>query len=208
LLPPDLPALLGELRDLTTRYKAGTQDSFWAFRDLATKLLHLTVVSATAYPRLTRGLAKQDEFILGGRDGPTDPLPLNDGRLLRVSVSLYREEDESGSRIKVRTSSFQYQKDPEGKRWIFRYDYIRRPPEPQPAAHVQIRGKLSERCLPRNKPLHRVHFPTMRVSLEAVIRLLVDEFNVRCNEPQTVWRPALQQTEREFLEIAHRPLGT
>jgi hypothetical protein len=103
-------------------------------------------------------------------------------------------------------SSFQYQADPDGEKWIFRYDYLRRPPEGVPGAHVQIRGKLIEECLPTETPLERIHFPTMRVSLEAVLRLLATEFGVRCNEEEAIWRPALKETESVFFEIRHLPL--
>ncbi len=43
--------------------------------------------------------------------------------------------------------------------------------------------------------------------LEGVIRLLVEEFGVQCNQPASVWRPVLAETERSFLEIAHVPLS-
>ena len=108
--------------------------------------------------------------------------------------------------MKVRESSFQYQEDRNGERWIFRYDYLRRPPEGIPGAHVQIRGSLLENCLPSGTPLERIHFPTMRVSLEAVIRLLAKEFGVRCNEDDAVWKPALDETERAFFDIQHLPV--
>ena len=54
-------------------------------------------------------------------------------------------------------------------------------------------------------PLARVHFPTMRVSLEAIIRLLVEDFRVPCEAPADVWRPVLAASEAAFLAIAHRP---
>lgn len=110
-------------------------------------------------------------------------------------LKLYLE----GSRLKVKTSSFQYQLDPEGEKWVFRYDYLREPPEPHPAAHLQIRGGLIEACLPDARALERVHFPTHRVSLEAVIRLLVEEFAVPTSEPRHVWRPVLAESESAFL---------
>ena len=61
--------------------------------------------------------------------------------------------------MKVRSSSFQYQLDPGGDEWIFRYDYLRNPPEPYPASHLQIRGMLIGL---RDLNLERVHFPTQR----------------------------------------------
>jgi hypothetical protein len=107
----------------------------------------------------------------------------------------------------VRKSAFQYQEHRDDKTsWIFRYDYLRQPPEREPGAHLQINGSLARAVLPEDKPLGRVRFPTMRVSLEAIIRLLVEEFGVPCNESVNVWRPALDQTERVFFGIQHLPL--
>ena len=127
---------------------------------------------------------------------------------LRVTVGLYWEETEHGPRLKVEQSSYQYQEDRDGDRWIFRYDFLRNPPAPHPADHFQVRGTLLEdNCLPRGITLERVHFPTFRISLEAVIRLLADQFEVSTNEPADLWRPVLAETERAFHGIAHRSLS-
>lgn len=102
-------------------------------------------------------------------------------------------------------AGYQYQVDQDGECWVFRYDYVRIPPEPHPGAHLQIRGNLVEDCLPLGVSLERIHFPTMHISLESVIRLLADGFGVPCNGPPEIWRPVLAESERLFLDIAHRP---
>jgi hypothetical protein len=203
---PDLAVLLGELRALSSAYKMGDRESFGAFRDLASKLLHLTVLGSSSHLQLIRGPSSADELVVTA-NGAESPLLLNDGRYLRFWILLYREQTEQGSRMKVRESSFQYQADRDGEQWIFRYDYLRRPPEGVPGAHVQIRGNLIEdSCLPQGTPLERIHFPTMRVSLEAVLRLLATEFGVPCNEDEAIWRPTLEETESVFFDIQHVPL--
>ena len=74
--------------------------------------------------------------------------------------------------------------------------------------HLQIRGTLTESDVPVYRDLlEHVHFPTGRISLEGILRLLAEQFSVPCNEPETVWRPMLAEAERTFLEIAHRPLS-
>jgi hypothetical protein len=189
---------------------AGGPEAFAPFRELAALLLGLTVLHHDGMVRLSYGPTGRDRAVLGGAAGPTDPLPLNDGRFLRLSVSLYLDpDDERGRLLKVSTSSYQYQADEAGKGWIVRYDYLREPgPDPHPQAHLQIRGALTEgAALPRDRILERIHFPTGRVSIESVIRLLADQFDVPCNEPPETWRPALAEAERTFLEIAHRPLS-
>lgn len=163
----------------------------------------------TGQVRLTYGPRPQTAA-LGGAKGPTDPLRLVDGRFLRMSVSLFLDEaDERGALLKVRESSFQYQVDTEGKQWVFRYDYLREPgSDPHPTAHLQIRGRADEpEVLPEKMSLDRVHFPTGRISLEAVIRLLIEQFRLQPRTPPEVWRPVLAESERSFREIAHQPLS-
>lgn len=59
----------------------------------------------------------------------------------------------------------------------------------------------------RGQTLERIHFPTSRVPLEAVINLLATDFRVRCNEQPELWRPVLAESERRFFQIAHIPLS-
>ena len=91
-------------------------------------------------------------------------------------MSLFLEGREDNTRLKVEKSVYQYQLDPDGEHWIVRYDYLRYPEEPHPGAHVQIRGSLTETAVtPVRGTLERIHFPTGRVSIEAVIRMLVEQ---------------------------------
>lgn len=204
---PDLPALLGQVRDLTQRYKSGRPEAFQAFCDLASLLLRLTILAPAGGVRLAYGIPRGDEPVLGGWNGPDDPLPLTDERYLRIMVILFFEDTPQGQRAKVKASSFQYQLDRAGDRWVFRYDYLRQPPAPHPAMHLQIRGTLTEQCLPGDVLLERVHFPTQRISLEAVIRLLIEQFRVPTNQHAEIWRPVLAESEAAFLEIAHRTIS-
>jgi hypothetical protein len=156
--------------------------------------------------RLTMG-PRRDRAVLSGWRGPGDPLRLTDGRLLRLTIVLYLEETRYGSRLKVDDASYQYQLDRIGDQWVFRYDYLRNPPAPHPASHLQIRGQLTEDVLPSRTPLERMHFPVGRLSMEAVIRLLIDQFGVPSRERPEIWRPVLAETEASFLTIAHRALS-
>jgi hypothetical protein len=134
---------------------------------------------------------------------------LNDGRFLRVAISLFIDYSDHNY-LKVSTSSFQYQVGPDPNvvdDWIFRYDYLRLPTkEPHPAAHMQVNATLNlPDVLPRGTPLKKVHFATRRVPLEAVLEVLADEFGVRCNERPDIWRPALREAGKAFATIAHDP---
>jgi hypothetical protein len=174
-------------------------------------LLALTVMNeTTGGVQLLKAQEGEDRYVLTGWNG--DPIPLNDRRYLRLAISLYlgdSPEKNLSNVLKVRKASFQYQADEPGDEWIFRYDYLREQQEgPHPQAHLQIRGTLTEDgVLAPHRPLERVHFPTGRFSLEAAVRLLAEQFGVTCNAESEVWRAALAESERQFLEIAHQPLS-
>ncbi len=180
--------------------------SFHAFRDLIQILLGQTILPNGIAVRLSKG-PRRGVYALGGYGGPTDPLRLNDGRYLRTTMTLFLTDTTDGSRVKVETSSLQYQMDETGDRWIFRYDYVREPPEPHPSAHIHVRGSLIEPCLAAKQSLEDVHFPTNRVSIESVIRLLIEQFAVPPNNAPEIWRPLLAESEALFMQIAHKALS-
>ncbi len=109
--------------------------------------------------------------IEGGLLPNESTVSLRDGRFLRVFVVLFREPHNGSHRMKVEQAAYQYQVDPEGNRWVFRYDYRRDPQDQHPATHLQVRGTLTESVTPYRGLLGRTHFPTGRVSIEAVVRL-------------------------------------
>lgn len=203
---PEANYHLAEVRRLDQRIRAGGPNALPAFLELTQKLLSLTILAPGGTVKLAMLQSDRTKAALGGRT-PQDPLPLNDGRYLRVSAKLYLDHTAQPNFLKVEETSYQYQLDREGDRWIFRYDYLRNPQHSYPAAHLQIRGELAEGDTLVGAPLRKIHFPSGRVSLEAVIRLLIEQFRVPCNQPAEVWRPVLAETERDFLRVAHQPLS-
>ncbi|HCG00885.1 MAG TPA: hypothetical protein DEV93_10130 [Chloroflexi bacterium] len=179
------------------------------FRDLVHVLLANSVMDAHyAGPAVYYAQGTRDRGDLGGLGRVLAPVPLRDGRWLRLAISLYVENTEHGRRLKAAQSSFQYQvsADPHADDWIFRYDYLRDPRDRYPAAHLQINADLkAPGVLAEQRPLARVHFPTGRVPLEAVIRLLAEDFGVPCGPLPEVWRAMLAEAESVFKEIAHQP---
>ena len=148
--------------------------------------------------------------MVGGREQTLAPLPLSDGRFLHLQVSLARISTEAGPRWKVRQARYQYQLDREAtsKRWLFRYDYLREPDAAAgpPSAHLNLHALPAVPGFElKDGTLRRVHFPTRRMSIEAVIRLLIDEFAVPCASDGRARRAMLAESERAFLEIAHGP---
>jgi len=72
---------------------------------------------------------------------------------------------------------------------------------------ARIERGVKQRGLVYHGRLERVHFPTGRVPLEAVMRLLIERFSVPSNTAPEVGRRALALREPAFEEIAHRPLS-
>jgi hypothetical protein len=145
--------------------------------------------------------------IEGGLSPNESTVSLRDRRFLRVFIVLFREPHNGSHRMKVEQAAYQYQVDPEGNRWVFRYDYRRDPRDQHPATHLQVRGRLTEPVTPYRGLLERTHFPTGRVSIEAVVRLLIEQFGVPAASPPEIWRRVLAESERAFEGIAHRPLS-
>jgi hypothetical protein len=199
--------VLGRVRDLADRGRS----EIAPFRDLVSLLLTSTVLAERhPGPHVYYAQGSRVRADIGGvgQLRVLEPLPLRDGRWLRLSISLFIDDTPEGRRLKATKSSFQYQSepDPNTPNWIFRYDYLRDPAGRWPAAHLQVNADLRVGgVLPEIKPLARVHFPTDRVPLEAVIRLLAEDFDVPCAQPPEVWRAMLAETENFFKQIAHHP---
>ena len=205
--PPNLDFLLGEVRRLTDDFKAGNRGSFQAFRDLVALLLGRTVLAPGQAPRLVSLRGSPDLRVLGGTGGATSPLRLANGHYLKLIVHLALSDTEHGPRLKVISSSYQYQLDELGATWVFRYDYWREAPVKHPAAHLHVRSTLlAPARLDHEGMLHeRVHYPTGRLSIKAVIRLLIEQYSVVPVTPAHIWRPLLHASETAFQEIAHKP---
>ena len=160
-------------------------------------------MARSSYVRLVAG--EGTKLVLSGPNGPGDPLLLNDGRFLRLTITLFFEKSKGERHLKVFESSFQYQTNTGAE--IFRYDYLRNPQTHYPASHLQIHGRLNQPTVPKSHYLEKIHFPTGRIPLEAVIRLLAEEFQIHCHAPKRVWRRILAESEEKFTKIAHRPLS-
>lgn len=198
--------LRAKARELTRQYMAGNTQSFDSFRDLVQLLLGVTVLADNQYVVLRQGVDPATRA-LGGAGGPISPVQLRNRRWLRIAMTLRLVPQASGpSRLKIEQTSLQYQCDEGGQQEVFRYDYLRHDSSGHPAAHINVHGSLDRSdVLEQGKTLSRIHFPTARVSLEAVLRLLVVDFGVPTARSRDVWEPVLAESEQEFQRIAHQP---
>ena len=196
--------LSGECRDLITQCQSGDpNDSCVAFAALNHKLLRTTVLAATTiFPNLQKG--PTGVFALGR---PGEPLQLRNGWFLRLLLTFKVEPSLSAGgaqKLKTLSSSIQYQRGPTDDSWVFRYEYSRLATNHYAPGHFHVRAvPIEPVALSRN--LEDVHFPTGRVTLESIIRLLIDDFGIAAAEPEEVWRPLLFETETAFLTIARQP---
>ena len=202
----DLHAILADVRGHSEGLRRGNRDSFSHWKRLANLLLHLTVAPANQGVGLTSWAEDERKADLVGFG--RHPLRLRNGKYLWVYQTLAILDDPAGKgpRLKVVSAGYQYQRDRDGDQWLFRFDYLRIPPAPHPGAHVQVRAEpLEPGLVPEGRTLERIHFPTRRISLEAVIRLLIEDFGIRPAVPAAIWRPVLMESERLFRSIAHEP---
>lgn len=196
------------VRALTRKCRSsGRQEGrFNAFCDLTQKLLSLTVMADGQRIGLDRSWIDNRTRLLVGRsqDNELNTVRLRDDRYLRVTMTL---RITSNDRFACPRSSFQYQETEGEQAEIFRYDYLRAQKDDHPRAHLNIHGRLDHGVLGVNKPLQDVHFPTGRIPLEGVIRLLIVQFKVPSATPAEVWTPVLATSETAFLEICDQPLS-
>ena len=114
-MPRDLPALRGEVRRLFAGLKRGDREAFHRWRDLANLLLSVTVARRNEVVALTFSERTGRKANLAGRGD--QPIRLRNGRylLFRQVLAVIDDPRGGGPRLKVVSSNYQYQEDPEGK---------------------------------------------------------------------------------------------
>ncbi len=131
-----------------------------------------------------------------------EPMQLTNGRYLYAyqRVGLRRPE----RYLTTLEYAYTYQETEHEDSWIFRYEYQREPHAgyPYPLAHVHVNGSPAGYEGP--KPFPDLHLPTGRVTIEAVVRHLIEEHDVPTNSSN--WPTELQETEDAFREIQWRRL--
>ena len=98
---------------------------------------------------------------------------------------------------------YTYQESEDPDSWIFRYEYKREPlPDYRyPKAHLHINAEPD--AYPGSKPFPRLHIPTGRVTIEQIVRHLLDEHAMPCISPNH-WQDVLAETQTAFDDIQRR----
>lgn len=222
---------VSNMRRLADLVYAGGREAPFRFADLVSRLF----LSTIAYDRggaffVVPSNKEKHVYVITGWNSELEPIRLNNGGYLRISMVLSLN-DKSDPFLRVRKQMISYEADQDRQAdWIFRYDYVRNAEVHYPPSHLQLHGKLHAKdVLPVGKKLERIHFPTERISIESIIRLLINDFNVEVNEfPEKerklmeseltntgkkpsdfdlnleIARMMLRSTERRFHEIKHR----
>jgi hypothetical protein len=125
-----------------------------------------------------------------------EALPLNNGKFLKLVMD-YGPDSSSNQDSKLQYACVQYQFDHvrHSNKFIFRYDFDIDPEADHPVSHLQIRGQLAEK--PVKKPLEEIRFPLVKVTIESILKLLVNDFGIVPNNPN--WRHTLKFSEDAFL---------
>jgi hypothetical protein len=125
------------------------------------------------------------------------PMQMKNGRYLFLYQLLgLRHPERYLTTIEYR---YVYQETPDPDSWIFRYEYQREPLEdyPYPKAHLHLNADPTS--YPGTKAFPKLHIPTGRVTVEAVLRHLLDEHGVPCISPH--WQSVLSEGEKAYAGI-------
>lgn len=204
----DWSSTVADIRRFNAACRAGGPDALRAFADLASRLFCLTVGDPRkGAVHVEHGERRGHGTVAGGYGKGEEAIALANGYFLVLTVALYINEAKPDGYLRASLSKYQYQTDRPGKNnWIFRYEYKRDPGDSRhPAAHLHVNG--DPRCgdMKCGRELRAIHFYTGRPTVESTIRLLIEQFEVPANSPAEIWRPALEESERGFLDVAHRP---
>lgn len=119
-----------------------------------------------------------------GENRESRTIALGNGLRIYVFQRILPNPDDSR---KVTTAEYQYSYgfgEPYKEKWIARWDYVpeeeEKPEYSYPVAHVHFNGTSSGygEFGGKDKPLHKLHFPTKRIALENFLEHLVVELNV------------------------------
>ena len=168
------------------------------------ELLNSTLTDAPVSITFVRRSARQLEatLSLGGRADIVPAVPLRQKPLhlfLAQNVVVIREGKEQFWRLKTLQYSYRIQGGPSlDSDWYFRFEYKAREVERSlhPRHHLHL--PLSLECGTKRIDLSRIHIPTGRVTMEELIRFLIEELGIKPKARD--WDSILRRSEETFRE--------
>lgn len=145
-----------------------------------------------------------DELWVVAHVGPNKlpaPLPLTNGHYLFLyNVLGLRRKQRYLTTLEYR---YVYQSTDADDSWIFRYEYVREPPEPYPYAREHLHINAQPSFYSGVSPFPGLHLPTgRRITVERLARHLIAEHGITPISPD--WEKTLEQAEGHFREIQEK----
>jgi hypothetical protein len=133
-----------------------------------------------------------------GPDKEPAPLPLTNGHYLYIFNRLgVRREERYIATLEYR---YTYQATESDSSWIFRYEYIREPPEPYPYAKQHLHINASPASYMGAEPFEGLHLPTgRRITIERLVRHLIVEHGITPISDD--WERTIADAEAHFRDV-------
>jgi hypothetical protein len=140
-------------------------------------------------------------FVAHVQDKLPAALPLTNGHYLFLYNLLgLRREERYLATLEYR---YTYQATEADDSWIFRYEYIREPPDPYPYAKQHVHVNASPATYTGAEPFPGLHLPTgRRITIELLVRHLMAEHNLQ--PISNNWEATIRDAEAHFREIQEK----
>jgi hypothetical protein len=175
------------------------------FNDYLSSLFTRTITDHPLRP-IIRGNIAFISFRGAEHLGRGPSIELENGYRIRVSQTVV-PHPEYPAKVTTTRYSYSYALGPNSDRdWLLRYDYVpdaptRNPGYKYPVAHVHFNGvsdAYNRLDQAEDKPLHKLHCPTERITVEDFIEHLIIEFDVLTGSKRTAALELLANSQREF----------
>ena len=186
-------------RALETKPKAGRAAR--EFAEMVGAVVNATISAAPI--TLTEVVGQAETWYVAhvGPDKVPAPLPLTNGHYLYLYNRLgVRRKERYIATLEYR---YVYQATESDDSWIFRYEYVREPPEPYPYPREHFHVNASPASYRGPEPFEGLHLPTgRRITVERLVRHLIAEHGLEPISPD--WESTLAEAEDHFREIQRK----
>jgi hypothetical protein len=173
-------------------------EAYKRFQDDLNEALSCVTAGRLTIPRGPRLVSDLEYSIVLNHGRPVD---LSGEHRLRFralqNFTIMETEASERGRYRVRTTEYVYQIATRDEEELLAYHWT--PEKPvgfrlYPHLHIGLVSIAKDAPIPE---FHKLHLPTSRVSLESIVRLLIDDFGVQPRRSN--WRDILDSTEAAFL---------
>lgn len=175
------------------------------FAEMIGAVVNATVSHAPITFVEVQGLA--ETWFVAHVDGTKLPIPLqltNGHHLYLYNLLGLRRKERYLATLEYR---YVYQATQDDDSWIFRYEYVREPPEPYPYARQHMHVNASPASYTGAEPFPGLlHLPTgTRITIERLVRHLIAEHGINPISPD--WETTVADAEAHFREIQKKRMA-